>query len=246
MREYQLTLNEQQVEIAHRALEFYERVGGLGQIEEVMDPWRLRCEANVLEPAECALREVKRYLTGFGYGASYGIRSEEVPDEYRVAYDLQQVLRHRLAWDRTPGGGIGVWFDRPHQTGQVPLAKIEHAPDARSINNYAYDIVAVRDAVLASLKRISNGSAEVTRQQLAVLLRVMAGELATEEGPNVRHGSYTGTPTFCGNQTSRRVLDASVSLDSADDLTCPECREIFKREADEIKSDRMQKNPELP
>lgn len=122
---YQLTVSGEQADLINRALEFYERVGGLGQFEVAVEPWLFRCDANKLEAARRALDQVKLHLTGFGYGASYGIYSPEVPDEHRVAYDLQQVIRYRLAWDRTPEGGLGVWFSEPYQTSQVPLAKIE-------------------------------------------------------------------------------------------------------------------------
>lgn len=125
MTAYRLTINEKQADLIVRALEFYERVGGLGQLEVVTEPWIFRCGADKLEDARRALAQAKSYLTGFGHGASYGIYSPEVPDEHRVAYDLQQVIRHRLAWDRTPLGGMGVWFDEPHQTSQVALAEIE-------------------------------------------------------------------------------------------------------------------------
>lgn len=125
MTAYRLAVGEKQADLIVRALDFYERVGGLGQLEVVTEPWIFRCGADKLEDARRALAQAKFHLTGFGYGASYGIYSPEVPDEHRVAYDLQQVIRHRLAWDRTPLGGMGVWFDRPHQTSQVPLADIE-------------------------------------------------------------------------------------------------------------------------
>lgn len=127
-QQYCLTISEEQADIISRALDLYERVGGLGQIEVVAEPWIFRRDANALELARRALDQAKLYLTGFEYGASYGIYSEGVPDEYRVAYDLQQVIRYRLAWDKTPEGGIGVWFDKPHRTGKVSLAKIEHVP----------------------------------------------------------------------------------------------------------------------
>ena len=55
-----------------------------------------------------------------------------------AAWDLYQVIRHRLAWDRAYAEGIvnpgeprrwpemmGVMYDKPMQVGDEPLAKIE-------------------------------------------------------------------------------------------------------------------------
>lgn len=124
-RRYLLLLTEAQVESISCALEFYERAGGMGQLGEVLDPWRRRCRPANIEPARRALDEAQNLLTGLPFGASFGICSPEVPDEFRVAYDLHQVLRHRLAWDRYPQGGTNVVFDKPRQTGQEPLATIK-------------------------------------------------------------------------------------------------------------------------
>ena len=57
-----------------------------------------------------------------GWGSSYGIYSEYVPDTARVAWDLRKVIEHRLAWDRNPEGGFTVDFDGPVHAGSEPLA----------------------------------------------------------------------------------------------------------------------------
>ena len=48
-----------------------------------------------------------------------------INDSFRVAWDLQQVIRYRLAWDRNPEGGIQVIFDEPLKSSQEPLACIK-------------------------------------------------------------------------------------------------------------------------
>lgn len=40
-------------------------------------------------------------------------------------WDIYQVARHRLAWDRKPEGGFTVAFDEPFQTSQYPLPIIQ-------------------------------------------------------------------------------------------------------------------------
>ena len=122
---YKLAVSEEQAQILVDALDLYSRVAGMGQLQPATEPWLSRCEPEQLEQARHHLLQAGCALTGMEPHASYGIRSDRVPDRYRVAYDMQQVIRHRLAWDRSPEGGFGVWFDEPHQTGQHELAKIE-------------------------------------------------------------------------------------------------------------------------
>jgi len=75
-----------------------------------------------------AIRSLKHSLLGIHSNGSYGIHSEVVHDNARVAYDVQQVLRNHLAWkhhkEGSFGGTMGVSFDKPHQTGKLPLPKI--------------------------------------------------------------------------------------------------------------------------
>lgn len=76
-----------------------------------------------------AIRSLKHSFLGIHSNGSYGIHSEAVHDNARVAYDIQQVLRNHLAWKHHKGGSvagtIGVSFDKPYQTSKLPLPKIE-------------------------------------------------------------------------------------------------------------------------
>lgn len=75
-----------------------------------------------------AIRSLKHNLLGIHSNGSYGIHSEAVHDNARVAYDVQQVLRNHLAWkhhkDGSFGGTMGVSFDKPYQTSKLELPKI--------------------------------------------------------------------------------------------------------------------------
>lgn len=42
-----------------------------------------------------------------------------------IAWNLYEVFRHRLAWDKYPEGGYTVSFDTPRKISMEPLAKIE-------------------------------------------------------------------------------------------------------------------------
>lgn len=122
---YTVELAEAHAEVLARALDLYSRVG-TGQLEEVLAVFdaghELPAEARELARAYIDSAKVSVGLPASGHR---GIHGEATRDEFRVAYDLQQVVRHRLAWDRRPEGGFQVDFDEPTQTSAgVPLAAI--------------------------------------------------------------------------------------------------------------------------
>jgi hypothetical protein len=72
-----------------------------------------------LTEARHHLEAAQHALAGLALG---GAQAEPI----WAAYDLGQVIRHRLAWDRTPAGGDGVAFSAPLRSARaVPLADIE-------------------------------------------------------------------------------------------------------------------------
>jgi hypothetical protein len=121
---YTLTLNEDQARILIRALDLYSRIG-IGQFEEVAQVYDRGLKLDL--PTRDRIRvglNIAKAEAGHPVNGSYGIHNAKVDDEFRVAYDLQKVVRHRLAWDRQPQGGLGVDFDTPDQSGSQPLATI--------------------------------------------------------------------------------------------------------------------------
>lgn len=121
------------------ALDLFSRIQ-IGQFEEILNLARMgsiphREDRSVserieeIEEAEPLLREVKLLLTGHSPNASFGIFANKTPESAKVAYEIQRAIRHRLAWDRNPEGGLGVDFDDPdslRSTGQ-PLAVLKRA-----------------------------------------------------------------------------------------------------------------------
>lgn len=76
------------------------------------------------------VNKVNCLVTGMHPNASWGISSPEISDRARIAFDLKQVVRHRLAWDANSEGGIAVSFDRPMRTSfEEDLAHIEGLND---------------------------------------------------------------------------------------------------------------------
>ncbi len=124
--QFTLTVNVNQAAVLIRALDFFSRIG-IGQIEEVEN--MLRLEPHVLpgngDAARAFLDAVKKQLMGLDANQSWGIFHATVPDHYKEAWDLQQVIRHKLSWTLHPEGGIGISFDEPLKSGSEPLATME-------------------------------------------------------------------------------------------------------------------------
>lgn len=117
---YRIDVNEEQAKIISLALDAFSRMEA-GQLELVfgMIPWKYY---ENLELAEPTLKELQLLLTGKQIG-NLGIGN--VSNSARIAYDLHQVIRHRLAWDNEPNGGMGVFFDPPKKWSDQPLAEIK-------------------------------------------------------------------------------------------------------------------------
>lgn len=135
-KSYTLHLTEKQARVIVNALDLYSRIG-MGQLKEVAyvlrqnplpkaDP-ELDARITLLSDIRDRLDTLSRYwMNGSGY---YGITSKSISDVFRTAWDIQQVIRHRLAWDRNPKGGITVDFDNPMVTSEEALPKIEAKED---------------------------------------------------------------------------------------------------------------------
>jgi len=126
MTQYQLTLNDRQIETLLRALDVYSRVG-CGQFERILEMFRgdpRRREDSTIE-WETLFRVFKQQLLSLEENASYSICSTEVPVDYRLAWDMLQVVRHHVAWEKQPEGGHLVQFDSPMDTSGLPFCTIE-------------------------------------------------------------------------------------------------------------------------
>ena len=108
------------------ALDLYSRIG-MGQLGEIAHLARFgmlktQCgeapQIERIEDAKHRLDQATEVLFGFPPGASHGIHSPNVHDSFKTAWALQKAVRHRLAWDRSPQGGLGVQFDEPGPAAQ--------------------------------------------------------------------------------------------------------------------------------
>lgn len=123
-----IELTDKQADILVAALDLYSRIH-LGQFEEVANIARMydiskfHNEYDAHNDFDDAIREAKGIL-GFDRNASWGIFNDKVNDLARVSWDMQQVIRHHLAWKRNPEGGFTVNFDTPHRSGQEDLINV--------------------------------------------------------------------------------------------------------------------------
>lgn len=128
LRTYNLTVTKGQAQILKDALDLYSRVG-MGQMEEMLfvavrSVRSFKIDVVKYIKAQEDLKRVRTTLMGRPHTYK-PILSYDVDDRFRVAYDLLQVIRHRLAWDQNPEGGITVNFDQPWKTSsEEPLATI--------------------------------------------------------------------------------------------------------------------------
>lgn len=159
---YILRLTPNQAQALVNACDFYSRIG-IGQFGEVAH--LARCgminqkkgvdrHGTAYETAEYYLNEAKRALTGLESNSNYGIASDSVNEEFKVTWDLQQVIRHRLAWDRRGNPATREWrgensmmgthYDDPHKTSKEPIAAMERASDADMLEDLPYGYALAR------------------------------------------------------------------------------------------------------
>lgn len=119
MTDYQLSVNEQQLNIISLALDIFSRLES-GQLDWCfsMIKWKHRENFAEVRPV---LEQIQLLLTGMTRG-NLGIGN--VSAQSRAAYDIHQVIRHHLAWKNNPEGGITVDFYEPISYGEEPLPEI--------------------------------------------------------------------------------------------------------------------------
>ncbi len=100
---YTLDINEEQAEVLCKALDLFSRIG-CGQFERILGHPTIKKSLLQKENAQVARRvsaslldTAKQILTGHGTGSSTSITVADKPN--RVAYDIFQVIRNRLAID---------------------------------------------------------------------------------------------------------------------------------------------------
>ena len=130
MKVYRLTVTDNQLDAIDRALESFMRMS-IGQFKySIEEVWRDKVLEVDRRELESICDRLKEMYTGYkDRGASYGIHSKEVQEDARIAWDIKQVIRHRISYDRHPEGGHTVNFNPPNRSSLEPLPGIEKKVD---------------------------------------------------------------------------------------------------------------------
>lgn len=136
-KKYRLELDEQQAQLVIQALDMATRIH-MGQTN-IVGEYLQGCSPRNANPeiVDSALELLRRECFGFTRSESFGITSEQISDDARVMWDIHQVLRHRLSWDRAGNPEtrdwstmMGVNFDEPRRSShEVELPRIETAEE---------------------------------------------------------------------------------------------------------------------
>ena len=134
---YQLKVSEEQAQVITDALELYARVG-MGQLDHIgehpdLQMRILKREEISFDTIRSILEMVKQTVFDLPPNVYHSLGCPEISDKNRVAYDLVQVIRHRLFWDRAEtraksddGVVVGVVYDNtPMHFAKEPLATID-------------------------------------------------------------------------------------------------------------------------
>jgi hypothetical protein len=125
---YTLTMNKEQAEVICKALDLFSRIG-CGQFEEILKHPTIekdiiygKVQHVYVQLARKELDIAKQMLTGHPPGVSTGITVADEPN--RIAYDVFQVIRNRLAVDNNDHEH-SVYRQDPMKWSDQPLPTIE-------------------------------------------------------------------------------------------------------------------------
>ena len=105
-KKYTLTLSEKQLQVLSLATEVYSRLAG-GQLEEA-------AREHMTAPGYRELYDALYNLRPLAVGSNAAHKAlQEVSERGRMAWDIHAVVRHALAWEKHPQGGVTVDFDSP-------------------------------------------------------------------------------------------------------------------------------------
>ena len=141
---YTVTLTGHQLGLISDACDAISRAG-IGQFRDALNHMPTK-EAFPTGYRE-AMDDIGKILAPFmihqvdGWRSSLGIMSEDVKPRYRELFDIVQVIRHQLCWDRVREkeaigetvSTFGVSFDEPWPTSDLPLIKISKVEDSNDV-----------------------------------------------------------------------------------------------------------------
>ncbi len=138
---YTLTITARQAALIRDACEVLARLG-MGQIRDALDhlPTDEFRPTSFHETADTIVRMLEPLMKPSAYYPNQSPYRQQQRENMEIAWDLYQVIRHRLSWDYAIENGIikpgeprnwktmmGVNYDEPPHRGGEPLAKMEAA-----------------------------------------------------------------------------------------------------------------------
>lgn len=139
MNTYTLTMTDTQARVIAQATEVFARLG-IGQFRDALEhlPKREYVPEGWFHDMDIIGKMMSKHMIDGvdGYSSNLGIHSKDVSEESRVAWDMHQVVRHRLSWDRAVEEGViksinsprkwpemmQVSYDEPMKASEHPLA----------------------------------------------------------------------------------------------------------------------------
>ena len=118
---YQCGFSPEQLRVILQALDIYSRIGQ-GQLWPIADLFIGNDQVDLTKLREI-LRSAGPLITELAPNSYFGINSKEVDEIYKMAYDMQQVLRNAQSWNESPTGGWTANFDEPMQYAEHELMK---------------------------------------------------------------------------------------------------------------------------
>jgi hypothetical protein len=127
---YTLHITAAQAQTISHACEVLARLG-MGQFRDALEclPLREYAPDGWHEDMEGIAHILKKHTTIMpGIGAYIENTSRKTSEKSKVAFDVYQVIRYRLAWEKNPKGDpMSVQFDKPMKTSTEPLPWLERS-----------------------------------------------------------------------------------------------------------------------
>ena len=126
MSNYTIEANDVQLELMMKALDFYSRIQ-MGQLSELTNPYIIQLpDADYSDVDEQLLKLKKSMFPELDDRTFYSIKTKKIPDTIRQTVDILDVIRYKLAWDKTlEEAPKGMKYDKPpHWSNEQDLITI--------------------------------------------------------------------------------------------------------------------------
>ncbi len=126
MPKYLLEIDSEQAQIISKACELYARLH-LGQLRVLVEEFIGRMDCEKFWQLRDGMKSLEYLITGFPNNSYQSIVSPSLSDCAKTAWDIYQVVRHKIVWTEHPepkNGFRNVNYDEPLQTSMHPLPNI--------------------------------------------------------------------------------------------------------------------------